>query len=141
MREIEVVNKKGDVLLSINVDGEYEAENYPFAFEVFEKECPQDMKKTECLDSYMSFRFDAQEFQYFVHILRHDYKDPSLKEGELGYHLDIYPTPYDRFYHEGHKEKYTGLYFDNPLPEELEYCLGGGLSKYNPVYFSLCPSW
>jgi len=125
MREIEVVNRKGDVLLSINVDGEYEAENYPYAFEVYEKECPENMKKNECLDSYMSFRFDAQEFQYFVHILRHDYKDPSLKEGELGYHLDIYPTPYDRFYHRGHKEKYTGLYFENPLPEKLEYCAGG----------------
>jgi len=125
MREIEVVNKKGEVILSINVDGEYNADNYPYAFEVYEKECPANMKKTECLDSYMSFRFDAQEFQYFVHILRHNYADPSLKEGELGYHLDIYPTPYDRFYQEGHKEKYTGLYFSNPLPEELEYCAGG----------------
>jgi len=125
MREIEVVNKKGKVILSINVDGEYEADDYPYAFEVFEKECPADMKKSECLDSYMSFRFDAQEFQYFVHILRHDYADPSLKEGELGYHLDIYPTPYDRFYQKGHKEAYTGLYFNNPLPEELEYCPGG----------------
>jgi len=125
MREIEVVNKKGDVLLSINVDGEYVADNYPYAFEVYEKECPAKMKQSECLDSYMSFRFDAQEFQYFVHILRHNYADPSLKEGELGYHLDIYPTPYDRFYQEGHKEMYSGLYFSNPLPEELEYCAGG----------------
>jgi len=125
MREIEVVNKKGEILLSINVDGTYEADNYPYAFEVFEKECPASMKQTECLDSYLSFRFDAQEFQYFVQILRHDYADPSLKEGELGYHLDIYPTPYDRFNLPGHKDMYTGFYFYNPLPEELEYCAGG----------------
>jgi len=49
--------------------------------------------------------------------------DAALKEGEWGAHLDIYPQPYDRFIQ--HKRDYTGLYLENPLPEELNYCPGG----------------
>lgn len=58
-----------------------------------------------------------------VQTLQHDYMDAALKEGEWGAHLDIYPQPYDRFIR--HKRDYTGLYLENPLPEELNYCPGG----------------
>merc|ERR550539_1774852 len=52
MREVEVVKSNGEVLLSINVNGEYEAENYPYNFRVYEKECPAEMKETECVGTY-----------------------------------------------------------------------------------------
>eukprot|EP00493_Phyllostaurus_siculus_P026204 UN26549 len=97
MREIQVTDLYDNVLLWISSNGEYDATHWTFAFEVTEKECPSDLKENECLKTYKSFRFDAQHFQYFVHILRHNYQDPGLKKGQLGYHLDIYPTPYNRF--------------------------------------------
>jgi hypothetical protein len=81
------------------------------------------MKKTECLGTYKEWTFDAQEFHYTVQLLRHDYKDAGIPEGDLGYHLDIYPKPYTRFFE--HIDSYSGLFFENPLPEELEYCPGG----------------
>jgi len=123
MREIEVVSFSGEVLLHINVDGEYEADRYPYYFKVVEADCPETMKSTECQDTYPTFYFDALDFEFVVHILRHDYNDPALKEGELGYHLDIYPVPFKRFHDE--KASYSGLYFENPLPEELEFCAEG----------------
>lgn len=120
MREIQVVF--GDEIgLSINSLGEVMNNNYPFAIEEVTVKCPEDMK--DCIDEYKEFRFDAQDFSYTVHLLRHDYLDAALKKGEYGYHLDIYPQPYRSFAER--KPKYTGLYFENPLPEELEYCAGG----------------
>eukprot|EP00493_Phyllostaurus_siculus_P028035 UN28383 len=79
----------------------------------------------DCIKEYKEFKFDAQDFQFVVHTLRHDYLDPALKEGENGYHLDIYPKPYELF--GKNINGYSGLYFENPLPDELEYCPGDSL--------------
>jgi len=130
MREVRVIDDNGDVIISINSLGEYEKKedwNYGFSYE--EKECPEEMKETECYGTYKEWIFDAQEFQYTVHLLRHDYKDAGIPEGDLGYHLDIYPRPYKSFHNEGHKEQYSGLFFENPLPEELEFCPGGSARR------------
>jgi len=125
MRAIQVVNKKtGEIMLSMDTNGEVMNNNYPYYFKEEVKDCPEDMKKTECPDKYTQFEFDAQDFRYYVQVVRHDYADPGLKEGELGYHLDIYPKPYKKNWAK-HKGYYTGLYFENPLPEELPYCPGG----------------
>ena len=55
----------------------------------------------------------------------HDYLDPALQPGVTGFHLDIFPIPYQNF--AAKKNSYTGLYFENPLPEELEYCPEGSI--------------
>ena len=75
--------------------------------------------------------------------MSHDYLDAALKPGQTGVHLvhilvivltilfltqifaieDIYPKPYKTF--SAIRDEYSGLYFENPLPEELEYCPGG----------------
>jgi len=126
MRELQVVSTNGEVLLSINSLGEYEkSDNFLYRFKYEEKECPVGMKDTECVGTYKEWMFDAQEFEYTVHLLRHDYKDNGIPEGDLGYHLDIYPRPYKSFRKPGHLDSYSGLFFENPLPEELEYCVGG----------------
>jgi len=125
MREISVVDDDGNVMISINSLGEYETQKFPYHFDYEEKDCPLDMKKTECFETYKEWTFDVQEFHYTVQLLRHDYKDAGIPEGDLGYHLDIYPRPYKSFYREGHVDMYSGLFFENPLPEELEYCQGG----------------
>jgi len=127
MREIVVVDENDNVLISINSLGEFEHDekNYPHAFSFEEKECPAEMKQTECFGTYKEWIFDAQEFRYTVHLLRHDYKDNGIAEGDLGWHLDIYPKPYSGFYKAGHMDSYSGLFFENPLPQELEYCEGG----------------
>jgi len=127
MRYIHLVDKEGNIMISINSLGEYyhDTQRWPHAFSYEEKDCPLDMKETECLDTYKEWNFDAQEFYYTVQLLRHDYKDNGIAEGDLGWHLDIYPKPYKSFYREGHMERYSGLFFENPLPEELEYCQGG----------------
>lgn len=120
MREIQVVFGE-EVVLSINNLGEVMNNDYPFAFEEVTVPCPESMK--DCIDEYKEFRFDAQDFSFTVHMLRHDYLDAALKEGEFGYHLDIYPRPYKSF--AAKQANYNGLYFENPLPEELKYCTGG----------------
>merc|ERR1719210_588579 len=126
MRELVVVDRKDNVWLSINSLGEHVVdEKFPYAFSYEEKPCPEEMKESECQGTYKEWVFDAQEFRYTVHLLRHNYKDAGIPEGDLGYHLDIYPKPYKRFFEDGHFESYSGLFFENPLPEELEYCPGG----------------
>jgi hypothetical protein len=132
MRELQVVSTNGEVLLSINSLGEYEkSDNFLYRFKYEEKECPMGMKDTECVGTYKEWMFDAQEFEYTVHLLRHDYKDNGIPEGDLGYHLDIYPRPYRSFREPGHMDSYSGLFFENPLPEELEYCVGGSNRNKN----------
>jgi len=132
MRELQVVSTNGEVLLSINSLGEYEkSDNFLYRFKYEEKECPVGMKDTECVGTYKEWMFDAQEFEYTVHLLRHDYKDNGIPEGDLGYHLDIYPRPYKSFRKPGHLDSYSGLFFENPLPEELEYCVGGSTRNEN----------
>jgi len=123
MRELQVLTKSGDLLLSINNMGEVVKKNFPYDFSQETLPCPGGMK--ECINEYKEFKFDIQDFQFVVQTLRHDYLDPALKEGENGYHLDIYPKTYEMF--GAHKNGYSGLYFENPLPDELEYCLGGSL--------------
>jgi hypothetical protein len=127
MRELVVVDKQDNVLVSINTLGEYEVDTdkFLYAFSYEEKECPTHMKKTECVGTYKEWVFDAQEFRYTVHLLRHNYKDAGIPEGDLGWHLDIYPKPYQGFFEPGHLESYSGLFFENPLPDELDYCVGG----------------
>jgi len=127
MRELVVVDDNDNIMISINSLGEYEHDekNWPHAFSFEEKDCPAEMKQTECLGTYKEWIFDAQEFRYTVHLLRHDYKDNGIPEGDLGWHLDIYPKPYSGFYKAGHMDSYSGLFFENPLPQELEYCEGG----------------
>jgi len=132
MRELQVVSTNGEVLLSINSLGEYEkSDNFLYRFKYEEKECPVGMKDTECVGTYKEWMFDAQEFEYTVHLLRHDYKDNGIPEGDLGYHLDIYPRPYKSFREPGHMDSYSGLFFENPLPEELPYCVGGSKRNEN----------
>jgi len=124
MREIQVISRKnGEMMLSLNNLGEVVNNNYPYYFSEQVKDCPPDMP-TECPDTYTEFQFDAQDFRYYVQVVRHDYADAGLKEGELGFHLDIYPKPYHRGFNK-HKKHYKGLYFENPLPEVLPYCPGG----------------
>jgi hypothetical protein len=127
MRELVVVDDNDNIMISINSLGVYEHDenNWPHAFSFEEKDCPAEMKQTECLGTYKEWIFDAQEFRYTVHLLRHDYKDNGIAEGDLGWHLDIYPKPYSGFYKAGHMDSYSGLFFENPLPQELEYCEGG----------------
>jgi len=125
MREVQVVdNKSGKILLSIDSTGRsmrHVGNKWHFVEEVLD--CPEEMETSECDGKYTMWEFDAQNFRYTVHLLRHDYLDDGLLEGQLGYHLDIYPEPYHTF--KNKKNGYTGLYFENPLPEELEYCPGG----------------
>lgn len=124
MRSIDVVDRRnGKVVLGINSLGEVVNNGFPYNFKQETMQCPEDIKDSECIDSYERFIFDVQSFKYIVQILRHDYRDPSLKDDELGYHLDIYPRPYRSFY--DLQFEYEGLYFENPLPEELEFCQGG----------------
>jgi hypothetical protein len=124
MREIQVVDtESGEILLSIDTMGLAAMNKFKYYFSEETQECPSDMPKTECDGKFKLWEFDAQSFRYAVHLLRHDYLDDGLLEGELGYHLDIYPKPYNSF--ESMKNEYTGLYFENPLPDELEYCPGG----------------
>jgi hypothetical protein len=127
MRELVVVDDNDNIMISINSLGVYEHDenNWPHAFSFEEKDCPAEMKQTECLGTYKEWIFDAQEFRYTVHLLRHDYKDNGIAEGDLGWHLDIYPKPYSGFYKAGHMDSYSGLFFENPMPQELEYCEGG----------------
>jgi len=129
MREIQVIDRKnGEMMLSLNNLGEVINNNYPYYLSEQVKDCPPDMPK-ECPDTYIELEFDAQDFRYYVQVVRHDYADAGLKEGDLGFHLDIYPKPYQRGFQK-HKKHYKGLYFENPLPEVLPYCPGGSPRAY-----------
>jgi len=120
MREVQVRGQNGEILLAINTLGMVE-NNYPHFLYEKERECPPDLY--DCVDTFMEYAFDAQDFRYIVQILHHNYKDPALEDGEYGYHLDVKPQPYARF--EQHRDGYSGLYFENPLPELDNYCVGG----------------
>jgi len=122
MREIQVTDKEGNILLSINNLGDVLDNGFPYFFSREIKPCPREEKK-QCPFTYEEFKFDAQQFQYTIQVLSHNYLDPALKDGESGIHLDIFPKPYDSFRY--FRDGYTGLYFENPLPEQLEYCRGG----------------
>jgi len=123
MREVQVTNNQGKILLSINNLGEVLNNDYPYYFSEETVQCPLD--SYDCPFSYKEFRFDAQNFEYIVQIMVHDYLDAALQPGVTGFHLDIFPIPYQNF--AAKKNSYTGLYFENPLPEELEYCPEGSI--------------
>lgn len=128
MREIQVVDSEsGNIMLAINTFGEVLNSNYPFHFKQGVSACPETMDESECIDEFSWFEFDAQSFRYSIHLLRHNYLDPALQDGELGYHLDIYPQAFSTF--REIKHEYAGLYFENPLPDELPYCAGGSEFK------------
>jgi len=117
MREIQVRSaESGDIMLSISNMGEVLNNNYPFFFKEEMKKC--DLSADKCTFFYKEIAFDAQEFEFVLQILPHKYEDPSLAEGEIGVHLDIYPNPYPGF---NYKE-YNGLYFQNPIPETAGEC-------------------
>jgi len=121
MREIQVVHASGEILLAINNLGDVLNNNYPYFFVHERRQCPE--HTTECHFSFEEFRFDAQHFEYTLQIKYHDYLDQGLTEGESGIHLDIFPKPYGSF--SENKALYTGIYFENPFPDELQYCPGG----------------
>jgi len=102
-------------MLGISNFGEVINNNFPFYFKEQIKKCEFEH---ECNFFYREYVFDAQQFEYVVQIQPHSYDDPSLKEGESGIHLDIYPHPYDGF----RSEAYDGVYFENPIPNESGQC-------------------
>jgi len=118
MREIQVVNRTShDLMLSINNLGDVINNNFPFHFSTEIKKC-EPHQNADCDFNFKEFTFDAQDFEYRVQVLPHDYLDPALKDGETGIHLDIYPRPFDSF----RKDEYSGLYFYNPNPHALGRC-------------------
>jgi len=125
MREIQVVDKDtGNLMLSLNNLGEVINNSYPFFFEEQFNKC-EPQHDDECDFFFTEFVFDAQDFEFHVQILPHDYNDSALKEGESGVHLDIYPSPFfsnGLYFHQERSKEYTGLYFHNPLPNVLEQC-------------------
>jgi len=122
MRQVTVTNKNGDILLAINNYGEVVNNDYPYYFNKETKKCPEDYEKDDCIGEYISISFDAQDMYYDVHAqLRHDYNDQGLREGEVGFHMDVYPQPYNKRFLK-RKDDYTGLYFHNPMPGTLETC-------------------
>jgi len=121
MREIQIQDKSGEILLSVNNLGDV-INNWPYRFSEELKKCHVG-EETTCNLFFTEYTFDAQQFKYIVQTLPHDYHDPALKEGEQGIHLDIFPRPYEGF--QQHKGEYNGLYFANPLPQQLEFCPDG----------------
>merc|ERR1712168_44116 len=95
IREIQVVDHEGNFLLIWDTTDEffYDEVNHDHVHMYKDKPCG-DLKETECVEQYKQIIFDALDFHVEVQLLRHDYKDPALKGGELGYHLDVYPVAY-----------------------------------------------
>jgi len=77
----------------------------------------------DCIFETDEFEFDAQDFHYTIQVMLHNYLDPALKDGQTGIHLDIHPRPYPE--RQFRKEEYKGIYFENPLPEILNFCPSG----------------
>lgn len=106
------VNNFGEIINN-GFNGFLKAETLP---------CPEDYEGDDCIGEYMNISFDAQDLYFDVHVgMRHNYADAALKEGQVGYHMDIYPQPYVRTFMKRLND-YTGLYFHNPLPESLPTC-------------------
>ena len=64
MREIQVVDRSGEIMLSITNQGEIVNNDYPYRFRQETKNCPLGLK--DCLYEYTEFKFDAQNFEYVV---------------------------------------------------------------------------
>jgi len=118
MREIQIRDKfTNKIMFSVTNLGETLVDGWPHHWSQKDRVCDPG-KAEECIFFFKEFTFDAQELEYIVQILGHDYLDPALKEGEVGVHLDIYPQPFPSFNTIG----YTGLYFENPIPFESGIC-------------------
>merc|ERR1719204_2680749 len=129
MREIQVVNNAGDIWISISNLGEIIVDGWPYDPNPIthnKRDCAK-LKSHECFLGFDEYMFDAQIFRYSVHILQHNYLDPALREGEKGVHIDVYPEVYPK--NSFPVNEYAGLYFDNPLPEELNYCPTGSTRR------------
>merc|ERR1719499_1496390 len=134
IREIQITNKLGKILLSISNLGDTIIDSWPYRVKHEQRAC---LSYKDCgfiLDQYV---FDAQIFRYTVHLSFHDYLDPALKEGERGLHLDVFPELYPK--HHSAIREYEGVYFRNPYPEELPYCTSGaerrGKERRQTFYF------
>lgn len=120
IREIQITNKQGRILYSFSNLNE-ESGHWAYGLVHRVRVC-NDFKWHECDFMHEQLEFDAQTFKYNSQILYHNYKDAALNDGERGVHLDIYPVLYDKQKKNFKAEEYTGIYFENPLPEELPYC-------------------
>jgi len=93
-REIQITDNNNQLLLSISNLNEVSGK-WAYGFKYRYRMCKTFTWK-ECEFSYHQYDFDAQIFRFTVQMHFHDYLDPSLKDGERGIHLDIYPEVYKR---------------------------------------------
>jgi len=123
MRQISITKADGSLWFSVNNFGEITNNDYTGFLKAETLPCPEDYEGDDCIGEYMNVSFDAQDLYFDVHVgMRHDYaEDPALKNGELGFHMDIHPQPYVKRF-TARLNDYTGLYFHNPLPQELPTC-------------------
>jgi len=119
IREIQITDFEGEILMSISNLQETTG-SWPYGYKFRSRMCAEMTK--ECEFMHAQFTFDAQLFKYEVQILFHDYLDPALKDGEKGVHLDIYPKVYEIMKANFNPDEFEGIYFDNPLPEDLPFC-------------------
>lgn len=123
IREVQITDQKDDALIFSFSNMNESVGEWPFGLEHRTRMC-QEFSWKECDFSHPQTEFDAQVFRYYVQIQFHDYLDPALEYGQRGMHLDIFPVLYTK--HKAafrtQKSEYTGIYFENPLPEELDYC-------------------
>jgi hypothetical protein len=120
IREIQITDDHNSLLLSISNLNEIYGD-WAYGLKYKNRMCRKFSWK-ECEFYHPHHEFDAQVFKYTVQVLHHDYLDPALKSGERGIHLDIYPEVYQSRMEAFAPEEYEGIYFDNPLPEELHHC-------------------
>jgi len=122
IREFQITSKDDQILFSVNNLNEVTG-SWAYGLKHIYRMCtPFNWK--ECEFSFHEYRFDAQIFMYGVQILFHDYLDPALQKGQRGVHLDIYPRLYEKRKQTFNAEEWDGIYFDNPLPQDLAYCPG-----------------
>jgi len=128
-REIQIVDERnGHIYVAIDNLGDLMIDQWPYPVKTTTRECSKTFDK-ECVINFKQFEFDALIFRFTVQIKMHDYLDPALSEGESGMHLDIFPELYTK--HTLKVDEYEGVYFDNPLPEKLEYCPEGSPRRKN----------
>jgi len=123
IREIQITNKHDDELLFSYSNLNEVTGQWAFGLKQRTRMC-QTFTWKHCEFSFPQTEFDAQVFRYYAQIHYHDYADPGLDNGLIGFHLDIYPVVYQKQKADFHaqKDNYSGVYFANPLPEQLEFC-------------------
>jgi len=120
IREIQITDKNDEIFWSVsNLNEVIGAWKHGLTFK---RRLCNDFSWAECEFDHVEYTFDAQVFNFKVQILFHDYLDDALVDGARGIHLDIYPTIYHKRKKNFKPSEYDGIYFDNPLPEELEFC-------------------